>query len=64
MNPMYVYLERLRRSGIVNMFGAGAYLARKFGLEMQEANKVLFAWMDSYNRADYEGIDFNEDFEE
>lgn len=59
MNPMYIYLEQLRRSGVVNMFGAGPYLAKKYGLDYIVANKILHDWMKSYNREDYADIDMD-----
>ena len=42
------YLEKLRQSGVVNMFGAGAYLEREFGLSKTDANSVLSNWMKTY----------------
>lgn len=55
-NKYWIYLEQLRRSGIVNMFGAGPYLAEEFGLSIKQAQKILGEWMDNYNRADYDGL--------
>ena len=53
-NKYWIYLEELRRSGITNMFGAAPYLAEAFGLEYEEAKKILADWMRNYNRDDYE----------
>lgn len=44
----YDYLDALRDSGVVNMFGAGAYLQDRFELSKQEARDILFAWMEQY----------------
>lgn len=55
-NPMYIYLEQLRLSGMTNMFGAAPYLARKYGLDYEVAKKVLSDWMRTYNRKDYEHV--------
>jgi len=44
----YVYLEDLRQSGVTNMFGAGPYLQKAYGLNPREARKVLGSWMDNY----------------
>ena len=55
-NEYFIYLERLRRSGIVNMYGAAPYLADEFGLEMSEAQKILGSWMKTYNPDDYKDI--------
>lgn len=50
MDQYFQYLERLRESGIVNMFGAIPYLQREFpelGFDDAKAKAVLCAWMDS-----------------
>jgi len=44
-DTMFTYLEGLRQSGVTNMFGAGPYLEREFGLNRNEANEVLLDWM-------------------
>lgn len=53
-NEYWIYLELLRRSGITNMFGASPYLAERFNLSKQEAQKILADWMRNYNPDDYE----------
>ena len=45
----YQYLENLRRSGIVNMFGARPYLESVFGLDKKEAGDILAEWMENYD---------------
>ena len=47
-NEYYEYLNALRESGVVNMFGAGAYLEDQFGLSKSEARTILIAWMEQY----------------
>jgi len=47
-NEYYEYLDALRESGVVNMFGAGAYLQDQFGLSRYEAKDILIAWMEQY----------------
>ena len=47
-NEYYEYLDALRESGVVNMFGAGAYLENQFGLSKSEARTILIAWMEQY----------------
>jgi len=44
------YLESLRDSGRVNMFGASIYLEREFGLSKNEARDVLLNWMQSFKK--------------
>ena len=45
MNEYYGYLNALRDSGVVNMFGAGPYLQEQFGLSRSEARTIVIAWM-------------------
>lgn len=47
------FLENLRESGAINMFGAAPYLEKAFGLTRAEARKVVANWMDCYDPADY-----------
>ena len=42
------YLNALRESGVVNMFGAASYLEEEFGLDRKEAKAVLIQWMESF----------------
>ena len=42
------YLERLRQSGVTNMFGACPYLERRFKISPTEASRVLSKWMRNY----------------
>lgn len=44
----YIYLENLRQSGIVNVFGASPFLARRYGLTEKKADEVLGSWMENY----------------
>ena len=45
----YAYLDKLRDSGLIDMFGAAKYLEREFPeLEHKEAVSVLQGWMDSH----------------
>ena len=52
-NKYWIYLEELRRSGVTNMFGATPYLMEEFGLEKNEARKILIDWMNNYDPEDY-----------
>jgi hypothetical protein len=45
------YLDSLRESGTINMFGAGQYLIFEFGLEKQEARAILAEWMKTFTSA-------------
>lgn len=39
------YLSDLRESGEINMWGAGAYLEREFGMKRAEAKEALLEWI-------------------
>lgn len=52
-NKYWIYLEELRQSGIVNMYGAVPYLQEEFGLNKKDASEILFDWMKNYNADDY-----------
>ena len=43
------YLDRLRESGITNMFGARPYLERDQGLSSDDARTVLSSWMKTFS---------------
>jgi len=45
---MMGYLNRLRESGTVNMFGASTYLAKEFGIPKSDAREVLVYWMEHF----------------
>ena len=55
-NKYWIYLEKLRRSGVTNMYGATPYLEEEFGLTQREARSILADWMRNYNPTDYEGM--------
>lgn len=55
-NKYWVFFEQLRRSGVVNMFGAGPYLAVAFDLSEKEAKGILIDWMNNYSADDYNGM--------
>ena len=45
---MFQYLNDLRESGQVNMFGSGMYLQSAFGLSRYEAKDVVLEWMKTF----------------
>lgn len=49
----WIYLEKLRRSGITNMFGATPYLENEFRISEAKTRKILLDWMKNYNSDDY-----------
>lgn len=44
----FQYLNRLRESGEVNMFGATPYLMTVFGINKKSASGILKFWMDNF----------------
>ncbi len=50
------YLDDLRESGATNMWGAGAYLRRKFrGTSEDESATIVAYWMRSFEERHPEG---------
>ena len=50
MKEMYFeYLDQLRESGAINMFGALPYLQESFDLDRYEAKDVLMEWMQTFS---------------
>ena len=47
-----IYLERLRRSGITNMYGATPHIAHRFNINTKTAAKILIEWMETYDPKD------------
>ena len=45
---VHSYLNELRESGEINMFGAGEYLELEFGFNKYEARDALRAWMNDF----------------
>ncbi len=52
----YQYLENLRQSGVVNMYGAGPYLEKAAGIDSYEAMDILVSWMENYDDLVANGI--------
>jgi hypothetical protein len=49
MAQMFSFLDGLRASGAINMFGAYPVLAKTYGLEQDLARGVAALWMQSFN---------------
>ena len=41
----FIFLNRLRESGEVNMFGAAPYVEMEFGVNRREAHRLVADWM-------------------
>lgn len=48
-DDMLVYLDMVRETGAINMFGAAPWVADTFGISKQEARIVLKYWMDTFS---------------
>jgi hypothetical protein len=46
---VFEFLDRLRESGVTNMYGAGAYIEREFSMEKAEAKDLLIKWMKTFS---------------
>jgi hypothetical protein len=46
---VFRFLNDLRTSGRVNMFGSGVYLQEVFGVDRNEANELVAEWMRSFD---------------
>ena len=44
------YLDELRESGVTNMFGAAPYIAEEFGVDREEAKRLLVVWMKGFGK--------------
>ena len=49
LNDFFVFLDILRDSGQINMFGAPLELLIEFGLSKQEARDVFTKWTETFN---------------
>lgn len=43
------FLDSIRASGSINMFGAGEVLQQAFGLKRYEAKDMLLEWMQTFS---------------
>jgi hypothetical protein len=49
MNEYFEFLDTLRESGEINMFGAPSVLQEMFDLTKWEARDIVSAWMKQYS---------------
>ena len=43
------FLDKLRESGVTNMFGAVPYIMEEFSLERKEARNILTNWINTFS---------------
>lgn len=46
----YKALERIRESGITNMWGAAPYLAKYCNISVELATDILLSWIENYDK--------------
>lgn len=47
-NEVFLYLEKLRKDGLTNMFGASSFIMANFEVSRSVAHKYLAEWIPSY----------------
>lgn len=45
-----VFLDNLRESGAINMFGAAPYVSDTFGVSKYEARDLVINWMETFDQ--------------
>lgn len=45
----FEFLDALRRAGVANMLEAALYLAREFGLTIEDAGEILSQWIRNFS---------------
>jgi len=50
MEDFFEFLDALRESGSINMFGAPAVLREEFGLSKSESFQIFKAWTEQFNK--------------
>ena len=53
---MFEFLNDLRESGSINMFGARPCLAKQFELSKKESLNTLVKWTENFNENGYEHL--------
>ena len=57
---VYEFLDELRESGTVNMFGASSDLQDEFGFDKSTCRSVLSDWMNPYEEKSWDEDDLPE----
>lgn len=48
-NDIFIFLDELRESGVVNMYGAVPYIVREFEIDKYTATEYLSRWMKTFS---------------
>ena len=58
---VFKFLNALRESGVTNMYGAGPYIQREFGMKGKQALDYLSLWMSNFQQdGNYEHVMIDE----
>lgn len=49
LTKVFAYLDRLRASGVTNMWGAGVYIENQFAMDDASARAALGLWIESFS---------------
>lgn len=49
-DELFAFLDIIRESGQINMFGAAPVLEETYGLSRRDARQVLLEWMDTFSQ--------------
>ena len=49
-NAVFEFLDEIRESGSINMFGAAPYIQDAFGVTRYEAKDLLLEWMRTFGQ--------------
>jgi len=58
---VYEFLDELRKSGTVNMFGASSDLQDEFGFDKSTCRSLLSDWMRDYEEKSWKDDEVDED---
>ena len=50
LTKYFAYLDKLRSSGVTNMFGASAFVQKIFACGGKEADEVIGLWMETFGK--------------
>lgn len=48
LETVYVFLDKLKESGVTNMLGSGAYVEQEFGVSPSIARQWVMNWITTY----------------
>lgn len=52
LTEYFNFIDDLRESGRINMFGAGSYLEEEYPLTKKDARTVMLGWIETFSKED------------